>query len=141
MLLKHQPGEDLFIFLAMSNSTVTSALIREELGGTTTWILRVKSYPRCKDSLSENGEAHFGPYSFREKVKTLLSSSQDNCHDIISFEINSLQHKNHSMKSDLCHGRHLMMRIRRHNLRRRKGESWKLFQSTTSVSRYGMGFQ
>ncbi|CAL2276515.1 unnamed protein product [Prunus armeniaca] len=32
LLLKPVPGKDLFVYLAVSNSTVSSALIREELG-------------------------------------------------------------------------------------------------------------
>ncbi|CAB4294100.1 unnamed protein product [Prunus armeniaca] len=69
------------------------------------------------------------------------------------------------MTSDLRHGRHLMTRIRHRNSHRQKGGhgnffkarrlfrvmewgfndadsvSWKLFQSTTSIPRHGMGFQ
>lgn len=70
-LSKRQLGEDLIIYLAMSNS----------VGGITSGILHIKSYPQCKDSLSENGKAHFGLLSFREKMKTLISSSPDNLHD------------------------------------------------------------
>ncbi|KAI5342471.1 hypothetical protein L3X38_010346 [Prunus dulcis] len=54
-------------------------------------ILHFKSSPRCRDSLSKNGEAHFLACGFREKTKALLSSTPDNCHDRISFEIDPPQ--------------------------------------------------
>ncbi|CAL2255743.1 unnamed protein product [Prunus armeniaca] len=88
-LSKPQLGEDLFIYLVVSNLAVKSALIQEELGGITSGILHVKSSHQCRDSLSENGEAHFGPLSLCEKIKTLLSSSPDDLHDKISFKIDS----------------------------------------------------
>ncbi|VVA40881.1 PREDICTED: LOC109947133, partial [Prunus dulcis] len=70
-------------------------------GGTTSGILHFKSSPRCRDSLSENGEAHFFACSFREKTKALLPSTPDNCHDRISFEIDPPQPRRFSTTHEM----------------------------------------
>ncbi|KAI5343619.1 hypothetical protein L3X38_011495 [Prunus dulcis] len=59
--------------------------------GPTSDILHFKSSPRCRDSLPEIREAHFGPCSFHEKAATLLPSSLSHRHDRLSFEINPPQ--------------------------------------------------
>ncbi|KAI5328507.1 hypothetical protein L3X38_027904 [Prunus dulcis] len=57
----HKDNEDLYIYLVVSDLAVSSALIKEELGA-----------------------QHL-------KTKAILSSTLDNCHDIISFEIDPPQ--------------------------------------------------
>ncbi|CAL9029511.1 unnamed protein product, partial [Prunus brigantina] len=77
-------------------------------GGTTSGILHFKSSPRCRDSLSENGEAHFFACGFCEKVKALLSSTPDNCHNRISFEIDPSQPRRFSAAHEMGYRTHLL---------------------------------
>ncbi|CAL8990806.1 unnamed protein product, partial [Prunus brigantina] len=44
LLLKPVPGEDLFVYLAVSNSAVSSTLIREELGAQHPWAIELNQY-------------------------------------------------------------------------------------------------
>ncbi|CAL2239902.1 unnamed protein product [Prunus armeniaca] len=76
--LKKGQSEYLFIYLAVSNSAVSSALIREELGAQD-----LVFYP---SKALINAETRY-PKIFREKVKTLLPSSSNHRHDIISLVI------------------------------------------------------
>ncbi|CAL9005172.1 unnamed protein product [Prunus brigantina] len=71
LLSKPIPGEDLYIYLVVSDSAVSSALIREEMGA---------QHP---------------------KVKALLSSTPDNCHNRISFEIDPSQSRRFSATHEM----------------------------------------
>ncbi|CAL2227729.1 unnamed protein product [Prunus armeniaca] len=94
------PGEDLYIYLAVSDNCQLSPHPRRT-EGTTFGILHLKSSPQCKDSISENGKAHFSACCVCEKTKALLSSIPDNCHDIISFEIDPPQPRRFSSTHEM----------------------------------------
>ncbi|XP_021831124.1 uncharacterized protein LOC110771174 [Prunus avium] len=84
LLSKPVPGEDLFVYLAVSNSAVSSALIREELGAQHPVFYTSKA-------LLDAETRYFGPCSFREKATTLLPSSSSHRHDRLFFEVNAAQ--------------------------------------------------
>ena len=54
LLSKPEAADDLYIYLAVSEVAMSSALIREELGDPTTGVLHFKSSPRCGNKISED---------------------------------------------------------------------------------------
>ncbi|KAI5351389.1 hypothetical protein L3X38_004280 [Prunus dulcis] len=80
LLSKPVPDEDLFLYLAVSDSAISSALIREEFGAQHPVFYTSKSL-LC-------AETH---YLKLEKAMTLLPSSLSHRHERLSFEINPPQ--------------------------------------------------
>ena len=74
LLSPSKEGEDLFLYLAVSVTAVSAALIREEKQGATPGVLCQPGLPRCRSAISAHREDHLRPDSSFEETSSILPS-------------------------------------------------------------------